>query len=383
MIEKEETTRGNRIYFLDNLRTLMIFLVVLLHSGLVYENGVFSAFIWIVYDPETNNLAGILRIIMDIFVMSTIFFISGFFAPLSLKNKKGWTFLKSKFKRLIIPWIIAVLLLIPLYKIIYLYSRNLPQHDWTTYFHWSNGIWSQNWLWFLPVLFLFDILYLLFSKIKIELTDISTKKVIGSIFLFGLIYSFCMDMFNGQGWTKTILINFQNERLLIYLMYFLLGSFFYKQKIFESKMKSKKLYIIIFCNVWIPITFYYFLYMNSVTIPGNYIFSRMVDSLLLWFNFHLSLLFVLYLMIYTFRVYLDRQGKISKVLNNNSYPVYIIHTIVMGGLALTMMNTTIPSLLKYIILAGSTFGVSNVIIYFYRRAIQSKLLINRMKTKMA
>jgi hypothetical protein len=33
----------NRIYFLDNLRTFMIFLVVLLHSGLVYEKGVFSS----------------------------------------------------------------------------------------------------------------------------------------------------------------------------------------------------------------------------------------------------------------------------------------------------------------------------------------------------
>ena len=30
-----------------------------------------------------------------------------------------------------------------------------------------------------------------------------------------------MDIFEGQGCTKTILINFQNERLLIYFMIFL------------------------------------------------------------------------------------------------------------------------------------------------------------------
>ncbi len=135
----QDAIKGNRIYFLDNLRTFMIFLVVLIHAGGVYEaTGMWASF-WIVDDPSTNNVSGLLNLIIDIFCMPTIFFISGFFTPLSMKNKKGWTFLKSKFKRLIIPWVIAVLTLIPLYKIIFLYSRNLPQESWTTYFHWSKG----------------------------------------------------------------------------------------------------------------------------------------------------------------------------------------------------------------------------------------------------
>ena len=173
LIEKgQDAPKGNRIYFLDNLRTFMIFLVVLYHAGGVYESSGIWASFWLVDDPATNNLAGILNIIIDIFVMPTVFFISGFFAPLSTKNKKGWAFLKHRFKRLIIPWIIAVLTLIPLYKIIFLYSRKLPQESWTTYFHWSNGIWNQNWLWFLPVLFLFSILYLLFSRANMNISDI-------------------------------------------------------------------------------------------------------------------------------------------------------------------------------------------------------------------
>lgn len=131
----------------------MIFLVVLYHAGGVYESSGIWASFWLVDDPSTNNLAGILNLIIDICVMPTIFFISGFFTPFSLKNRNGLEFLKSRIKRLIVPWIIAVLTLIPLYKIIFLYSRNLPQESWSSYFHWSNGIWSQNWLWFLPVLF--------------------------------------------------------------------------------------------------------------------------------------------------------------------------------------------------------------------------------------
>ena len=375
MIEKGKgSTKRSRVYWLDNLRTFMIFLVVLIHAGIVYEGSGVGGLFWIVYDPSTSNLFEILNLIIDLFVMSAIFFIAGYFTPLSITNKKGWAFLKSKFKRLMIPWIIAVLTLIPLYKVIFLYSRNLPQESWTTYFHWSNGILSQNWLWFLPVLFLFDILYLFLSRLNINISKITLKGAIGGFFLIGLIYSFCMDIFNGQGWTKTIFIDFQNERLLIYFMIFLLGSLSYKLKTFESKGKSKKLYIILSCTTWIPVTLYISLLFNSLLNPGKYIISEIVDSLLIRFNFLLSLLCLLYVMINTFRFFLNKSGKISKEMNRNSYNVYIIHVIVIGGIALIMLDAAIPSLLKYLILTASTYAASNLIVYFYRKIIRSKIL---------
>ena len=374
MIEKGPVApKGNRIYFLDNLRTFMIFLVVLYHAGGVYESSGIWASFWLVDDPSTNQLAGILNIIIDIFVMPTVFFISGFFMPLSMKKMKGWVFLKSRFNRLIIPWIVAVLTLIPLYKIIFLYSRNLPQESWNTYFHWSNGIGDQNWLWFLPVLFLFDILYLLFSRAKINISSITLKKAISAIFLICFIYSFFMSILRFQGWTKTILIDFQNERLLIYFMIFLLGSLCCKLKIFESDVTNKKLYIVINCTAWIPINLYILVLINFFIRPGNFIFSEIIDIGLLWLGFHLSLLCLLYLMVTTFRYYLNKQGKILKALNENSYYVYIIHVIVIGSISLIMLNTTIPSLLKYLTLAVSTWVISNLIVYFYRILIKSKV----------
>ncbi|MFC1492786.1 acyltransferase family protein [candidate division KSB1 bacterium] len=373
------TMKGNRIYFLDNLRTFMIFLVVVVHAGGVYESSGVWAFFWIVDDPSTNVLSDKLHLIIDIFVMSTIFLISGYFTPLSLKSKNGWVFLKTKFKRLIIPWIIAVLTLIPLYKIIFLYSRNIPQESWSTYFHWSNGIWNQNWLWFLPVLFLFDILYVLFAKLKIDVSGISLKSAVFAVFITGYLYSIVMDIFNKMGWTKTILIDLQNERLLIYFMMFLLGGLCYKLKIFDSKPKGKIFYFAVLCTVWIPVSLYRHFYIQSFVYPGVYVFSELLDTLLLWLNFHLSLLCLLYIMISTFRYFLDKQGKIGKELSNNSYNVYIIHTIVLGGIALTMLNTAIPSLLKYLILTVSTYVVSNLLISFYRKVIKPKMLFNRME----
>ena len=378
----QDAVQGNRAYFFDNLRTFMIFLVVLLHAGIVYDSRGGGEYFWIVFDLSTNSISGILNFIIDIMVMPTIFFVSGFFSPLSLKNRAEWAFLKSRFKRLIIPWIIAVFTLIPIYKMIFLYSRNLPQENWATYFHFNNGIFSQSWLWFLPVLFLFDVLYLLFSKIQINISKITLKKAVWPVFLFGFIYLFCMDIFGGQGWTKTIVIDFQNERLLIYFMIFLVGSLCFKQKTFESKGKNKRLYIIVSCTAWIPVYLYISLLQFSMRNLWKYKFSEIVDALLIRFALLLSMLCLLYLIINTFRFFLNKPGKISKELNKNSYGVYIIHPIVLGGLALILLDMGVHSLLKHLILTVFTYIACNLIVSFYRKVIKSKILLKRMEEKL-
>ena len=360
----QDAIKGNRIYFLDNLRTFMIFLVVLCHAGGVYESSGTWAFFWIVDDPATNHLSGILFLIMDIIMIPAIFFISGFFTPLSIKNKTAWEFLKSKFKRLMVPWIIAVLTLIPLYKVIFLYSRNLPQENWTTYFHFS-AMWSQNWLWFLPVLFLFNLLYMLLSRVNCLPEKVSVKFAIAAMFFIGFVNSFSMDMLKVRGWTKTVLIDFQNERLLIYFMMFLLGSLCFRQKVFASKPKSKKLYIVANSTAWIPINIYILFLLIPFFKPGSFLISPVVDRLIVWLAFHLSLLCLLYLSIETFRRYLDKPGRIWNELNRNSYYVYIIHVIVIGAIALPLLNSAMPSFLKHLVVTVSTFMVCNLIIYFW------------------
>ena len=372
MSKKDQNpTPKSRIYFLDHLRTFMIFWVVVYHCGLVYENSGIAGFFWIVHDPATTALASIPNLmILDIFIMSTIFFISGFLTPLSLKRKTGWSFLKSKFKRLMIPWVIAVLTLMPLYKFIFLASRNMPQEHWSSYFHWSNGIFSQNWLWFLPVLFLFDLLYVGLASLNIKLPHISLKSAVGVIFVLGFVYSFSMDVLNLEGWTKTALLDFQNERLLIYWMIFLLGALCYRLKIFESTGESRTFFFSVLGTVWIPLALYYTLYRNTFLKPGSFIFSAVTDTVLIWLSFYLSLLGLLYLLMMVFKHYLNRPGNIRGELNQNSYNVYIIHTIVLGVIAAAMLGAAIPAVLKLLILIASTYVVSNLLVYFYRKVVK-------------
>jgi hypothetical protein len=360
-------TNRNRVFFLDNLRTIIIVFVVVYHAGGVYEStGAWASF-WIVDDPATNDLSGLLGLVLDIFLMATMFFISGYFAPASLSDRTGWMFIKGKFRRLALPWIIAVLILVPLYKVIFLYSRNLPQEDWLSYFHISSPT-SQNWLWFLPVLLLFNLLYVAVSKSGMGLPKASLRTAAIGMFLVGWVYSTGMDLLDLQGWTLTWLIDFQNERLLIYFMFFQFGALCGQRGAFDAEPGSKRIYIVVNAVSWIPITIYAVFLIFPLLNPGEVIVSKIADRVILWFFFQVSLFCLVFTMIETFWRYRNKQGKLSRELNRNSYYVYIIHLIVLGGLASSMLNIAMPSLSKHLVLVVATLVASNLIISLSRNA---------------
>jgi peptidoglycan/LPS O-acetylase OafA/YrhL len=363
-------TKTNRIHWMDNLRTITILLVVLYHVGGVYESAGLWGWFWIVDDPDTITWVGIVGIMFDIMVMPIMFFIAGYLTPASLKNKTGWEFLKGKFKRLMAPWVIAVFTLIPLYKVIFLYSRNLPQEHWSTYFHMTNPN-SQNWLWFLPVLFTFNIICLLFSKAKIRMPNISLKNAVLGTFIVGFVYSFSIGGILGfRSWTLTPLIDFENERLLVYFITFLLGSLCFQLNVFAEKPQSKMLYTVVNSIAWIPITIHIFARLFPFFYPEGFSITPLY-RLIWWLSFDLSLLCLLYLMIETFWRYLDKTGRIWSELNKNSYGVYIIHVIVIGVFGTLLLNLRLPALVKYLLLIVLTYLVSNLVVSVYRSLVQA------------
>ena len=384
-----------RVYFLDNLRTFMIFLVVVIHSGLVYESVL--EYSWIVSDPDKANGIGLIRMYLDIIVMFTLFFISGYFIPRSIGQKSNWEFLRSKFKRIMVPWLVAVFTLIPAYKAIFLYSRGLPQEAWYTYFHLfertggnmfyfaDNPV--QNWLWFLPVLFLFQVIYLLLYRANLLSFKLSMKTGILLTFVIGLAYSMLIYGLDLRGWYHSPLLHFQNDRLLIYFMLFLLGSLAYKLDILESARKNKKQYI--WVNVVLTFSLTVFtgtalnLFFNLVDPARNFYFiSPIADRIVYYGSMLLSMFSLLYVLLYAFRFSLNRTGSLMEELNRNSYAVYIIHVVIIGLIALPLLHVSIPAFIKFLILTLLAYLVSNLLVSGYRRTIR-KLFVKPLFPKLA
>ena len=364
----------------------MIFLVIVLHAGIVYEPILEN--VWIVVDPDQNSSIGLIRMYLDIFVMFTMFFISGYFIPNSLKSKNTWGFLKSKFKRIMIPWIVAVFTMIPAYKFIFLYSRGLPQEEWFTYFHLFEraggnlGFYADNptmgWLWFLPVLFLFQALYLVLAKANILTIKISLRTGVILTFVTGVIYSMTISNLGLRGWFHSPMLHFQTEKLLLYFMVFLLGSLCYRLKVFESNIKSKRYYI--WSNIVLTLSLSVFtavalnFFFNMIEPGRNYFFvSGTVDRVIYYSTSLLSMFSFLYIFIHVFRFRFNTSNWIMNEQNKNSYSVYIIHMVIIGLIALILVNISMPAIIKFLIVTIFTFIVSNIMVSAYRRIFQKTL----------
>ena len=355
---------GKRLHWMDNLRTVIIFMVLLYHVGGVYESiGLWGSF-WIVDDPDTISWVGIVGIFFDLIVMPTMFFIAGYLTPMSLDKKTGLAFLNSKARRLLVPWLIAVLTLIPLYRVIFLYSRGLPQENWLNYFYFNNAL-SQNWLWFLPLLFVFNLIYLVLSKMGIKFSKISFAWMAGISFLLSLGFSYVVGNFAGfRSWTLTPILDFENERLLAHFLFFIAGTVAFRQNLFAKPPKSKGLYLKANAVSWLPVTVHIFVRIWPFMAPD---FSVTPLYRVLWFvSFHLSSLVMVYVMVESFRLYVNKTGKLWNMLNRNSYGVYIIHVSVLGVFGTLLLATGLPAVLKWIILIISTYVGSNLIVSLYQ-----------------
>ncbi|TNE58478.1 MAG: hypothetical protein EP344_09960 [Bacteroidetes bacterium] len=371
-----------RIYFLDHLRTLAIFLVVVVHAGIVYEPILQNS--WIVSDPVKNGSIGLIRMYLDLFVMYTIFFVAGYFIPLSVKSKNTVDFLKSKFRRILLPWLIGVFTLIPAYKAIFLYSRGLPQEAWYTYFHLFQRTGAdpaflannpnQNWLWFLPVLFVFQLVYLALYKLRIFPMHLSIRTGVVLTFILAVVYSMIISEAGLTGWYHSGFLEFQRERFLPYFLVFLLGALCQEQDAFTAE-KNKRMYII--ANVVLTIALGIFtaialnLFFNLITPGRDYFFiSDFVDRTVYYCTALLSMLSLLYVLLHSFRFSLNKTNRVLDFLSRNSYSVYIIHVIVLGALALVLVPVPLPAMVKYLLLTVLTFGASNLLVYAYDALLQ-------------
>jgi hypothetical protein len=131
-----------------------------------------------------------------------------------------------------------------------------------------------------------------------------------------------------------------------------------------------KLYIAVSATAWIPINVYLVVLLNFFLRPGDYIVSAGIDGFILWFSSQLSMLSLLYCAVTTFKYYFNRQGRLGGALNKLSYNVYIIHIIVMGPIALVLLHTHMPALVKYPILALTTYVGSNLLVYAYTKTVK-------------
>jgi len=119
----EQSSPSGRLYFLDNLKTFIILLVVFFHSAYAYS--IYYSEDWFVVDTQKSLFFDVFIMVAFAFLMPVMFFVAGYFGNRSLARKELLPFWRDKFYRIIIPWALGVLILAPARGYMHSLSRNL------------------------------------------------------------------------------------------------------------------------------------------------------------------------------------------------------------------------------------------------------------------
>ncbi|CAD7950381.1 unnamed protein product [Amoebophrya sp. A25] len=133
--QEQSQSAKPRLHYLDNLKSFLIFLVVMAHTGITFgPMGNNEA--WILFNFKDNYFAwvgsGIIIMLVGM-VMPVFFFIAGFFTPSSLEKQGVRDFIRKRFLRYAIPLLLTFFLLWPLHQLFVLTVVVFPRMDLTSY----------------------------------------------------------------------------------------------------------------------------------------------------------------------------------------------------------------------------------------------------------
>ena len=233
--------KTDRALWLDYLRAFITVLVVAHHSSLAYTT--FASFNKQAYNASTHPIVDTARSLgldifedfNDVFFMALMFLISGIFVGPALARKGPRTFVRDRFFRLFIPFVIAVTFLMPLG---YLSSWHLAHANYDLRAFLVDYLKVEHWPagppWFIGILFFFNLIVAagyrrwqpLLDKTSTRLaslSDMPASTLLGWWLLTIILFLPLVLLFGGSAWIGIGPFAIQLSRILLYFGYFILG----------------------------------------------------------------------------------------------------------------------------------------------------------------
>jgi surface polysaccharide O-acyltransferase-like enzyme len=107
-----ESLSVGRLHFFDTVRSIAMLSVILYHAVAAYSTVTPH---WSVHDG-TSIVADGIRHLFDVFMMPVFFFVAGYFALSTIERQGPWDFLKGKCRRIGIPWLVAIFIVVPMVR---------------------------------------------------------------------------------------------------------------------------------------------------------------------------------------------------------------------------------------------------------------------------
>lgn len=335
----QSTASPPRLWFVDNLRTLLTSLVVLHHTAVIYS-GLPA---WYYTEKPTSGAVGlglmVFLMVNQAWFMGAFFLLSGYFTPRSYDRKGPRAFLRDRLIRLGIPLVAFYFVLNPL-----LFAGSY--HGGSPLDAYLDAIGAGP-LWFVLALLVFDCSYAAFRLTTRKRRPrnrtpqpLTYPKVIGFVLVLALV-TYALRIAVPEGFWVPIIDFPTSAYLPQYVGFFVLGTVAYRRGWFHAitaRMGRVGLGMAIGATlVFFPLA----LSGGLTTWVGHGTLSSLFYAL--W-DSTFAVGMVLALLTF-FRRRLNTQGPLRRYLSDHVFTVYVIHAFVVtaAGYALSVLDLPTPA----------------------------------------
>jgi len=351
----------SRFLYIDNIRAFLTILVLLHHIMIIYA----ASGGWIYYDGHqdtaTEIVGNIFCTVNQAYFMGLFMLISAYFVPGAFDRKGTVRFWKDRLVRLGIPLALYSWVIHPLFIYWYLHTtEGLRTSFWDFFLHQYFGFGyyiGPGPMWFVEALLIFTLVYSMgrwFSRSRLAIRPVqgdfpSNRKLALFALLMGLV-GFAVRLKFPLDWNFTPM-NFQFPFFAQYILMFAAGLLAYRRGWLENLPDATG-------RFWLKIVGLVLV----MYVPGALLGGALESDLPYrggwhWQAFYLAMweaflcLGMCISVLYLFRRYADRQGRLSAFLSRNAYGAYIVQAPVLTAVALAMSDLPYHPLLKFTLAA--------------------------------
>lgn len=348
-----------RLLYIDNIRLVMIVLVVIVHLALTYSGP--SSWYYVEARPLdffSGAFFSFLYSFLQAFFMGFLFLIAGYFVPGAYDRKGFGKFLKDRAIRLGIPSLIYMFIIDPFIEYVLVGRYVKPGQSFFSYY--QDNIISLHFftgtgpLWFALVLLVFTIIYALIRLFMRRSQAASQWKItpkartLGVLMLIIAAFAFLI---------RTVLpigTRFFNMKLCFFAQYivlFIVGILAYRQDLFSKlsyKLGSRLLY---WSPVWglgswgaMMIAFGALSGGDTSLMNGGFTWQSALYAL--WESFTAVAMGVGFLVV--FREKWNSQSRFISAMSNSAFAVYVFHTPIILAVMILFGPVQWPPILKFL-----------------------------------
>lgn len=367
---------GERLHGIDALRAIAMILGIFLHTMIAYKAHALPN--W-PHDTSFNSPGfDYFYLTIHTFRMPLFFLIAGFFCRFLIKKIGAKQFILHRWNRIIIPFVISLILILPftIFPFLVYGNSSLFPNDWLANFKYSfkqllqwNGM-AHLWFLYFLIIYYFSVLCLrglvrkfklnaIVGKIYHRWQQTSFAEII--MFVFAILCVWAILLFN-----KEIFISVHTgvipriPYLAFYGLFFLIG---WMINVYDKGFKylEKNTWLFLIPGLILSGVTYYFEFYLLEDIPGTFnivLFKALISSQVLCLVFGL---------IGVFLRYFKSENLLWRYISDASYWMYLIHLAIVASLQILFMHIGIPGFLRFWVVLSVTLLVTLISYHYFVR----------------